>query len=217
MRLGEQRGHAAAACRDHAARYPCADALAPTRRSRRFSARVRRCSTTSSRRSAARRSPRHGRAGLRAAPREPWVRPDTVFDYERRARAVGGWSTSSSASTPRSSTAYCGGGRPARHARLHGRRPRDHARRRRRAAGADTVARVVVPAGTELWLRPVVIRLTLAEVDALLAAGKPGSRSWPRGPCTTRPAAARRPSCGGPSRRSTPSRTRRRGGRCCAR
>jgi len=41
------------------------------------------------------------------------------------------------------------------------------------ARWADTVARVVGPAGTELWLRPVVIRLTLAEVDALLAAGKP--------------------------------------------
>jgi hypothetical protein len=39
------------------------------------------------------------------------------------------------------------------------------------ARWANTIARVRGPAGTSLWLRPVVVRLTLAEVKALLAAG----------------------------------------------
>lgn len=40
------------------------------------------------------------------------------------------------------------------------------------ARWADTIARVLGPGGTELWLRPIVLQLTLAEVDALLAQGR---------------------------------------------
>ena len=40
------------------------------------------------------------------------------------------------------------------------------------ARWADTIARVLGPGGTELWLRPIVLQLALAEVDALLAQGR---------------------------------------------
>jgi len=40
------------------------------------------------------------------------------------------------------------------------------------ARWAATVARVMGPGGTELWLRPIVIQLTLAEVETLLAQGR---------------------------------------------
>ena len=40
------------------------------------------------------------------------------------------------------------------------------------ARWAAVVARVVGPAGTELWLKPVVLKLTRAEVRTLLAEGR---------------------------------------------